>query len=80
MALVEYLEELEEDCGEEIEFDVVGIRCDWSEHASLEDWANDYGFKPEAEEEREREEEIRDYIQDHGHLIEFQGGVIVSSF
>ena len=82
MALCEYLEELEEDCGEEIEFDVVAIRCDWSEYASLEEWAKDYGFEPETspEDEREREEEIRDYIQDHGQLIEFDGGVIVSSF
>lgn len=80
VALCEYLEELEEDCGEEIEFDPVAIRCDYSEHASLEDWAMDYGFEPEAEDEREREEEIRHYIQDHGQLIEFDGGVIVSSF
>lgn len=82
MALCEYLEELEEDCGEEMEFDVVAIRCDYSEHASLEEWAKDYGFEPESstEDEREREEEIRDYIMDHGQLIEFEGGVIVSSF
>ena len=81
-ALVEYFEGLEEDCGEEMEFDVVAIRCDWSEHASLEDWAKDYGFKPEAspEDEMEREDEIRDYIQYRGQLIEFEGGVIVSSF
>ena len=82
VAICEDLEELEEDCGEEIEFDVVAIRCDWSEHASLEEWARDYGFEPESspEDEREREEEIRDYIIDHGQLIEFEGGVIVSRF
>lgn len=80
IAICEYLEELEEDSGDEIEFDAVAIRCDWSEHASLEDWAMNYGLEPEAEDEREREEEIRGYIQDHGQLIEFAGGVIVSSF
>ena len=82
IAIVEYLEELEQETGEEMELDVVAIRCDWSEHASLEDWATDYGFAPESsqEDEREREEEIRDYIQDRGQLIEFAGGIIVSSF
>ena len=82
LALVEYLEELELDAGEEMEFDAVGIRCEWSEYASLEEWAADYGFEPEAstEDEREREEEIRDYIRDNGQLIEFDGGVIVSRF
>jgi hypothetical protein len=30
--------------------------------------------------EEEIEEAIREYIQDHGSLIEFDGGIIVSSF
>jgi hypothetical protein len=29
--LYEYLSELEDSCGEEFEFDCVGIDCDWSE-------------------------------------------------
>jgi len=33
-ALVEHLEQLESDCGTEIEFDVVAIRCDYSEYDS----------------------------------------------
>jgi hypothetical protein len=37
-ALAEYLEELEESTGEEMEFDHVAIRCDWSEYADLETW------------------------------------------
>jgi hypothetical protein len=41
-ALAEYLEQYEEDTGEEMELDVVAIRCDFSEYASLEDWAGDY--------------------------------------
>ena len=34
-ALAEYLEEIEGDTGEELELDVVAIRCDYSEHPSL---------------------------------------------
>lgn len=78
---MEYLEQLEEDTGEEMEFDAVAIRCDWSEHASLEEWAEGYGYKPDGETEEEREEDIRGYIDQYGGIvIEFDGGVIVSSF
>ena len=86
-ALCEYLEEMETDCGEEIEFDAVAIRCDYSEYESLWGWAVDYfGGNSNAvstfpeEDEEERDEKIREYIQDHGLLIEFDGGIIVSSF
>ena len=92
-ALVEYLEELEFGLGEEIELDVVAIRCDFSEYDSLIDWAGGYwgtiagecqsskhfGWSDETETE-EKEEQIREYISDHGTLIEFDGGVIVSAF
>lgn len=86
-ALVEYLEQLEEETGEEMEFDRVAIRCDFSEYGSLHEWAEDYfedwrgdlslhgGIAGEKEEEA-----IREYIQDHGEFIEFNGGVIVSRF
>jgi hypothetical protein len=89
-ALVEYLEQMEEDCGEEMEFDYVALRCDYSEHESLQEWAHDYfgtnaDWKSEMEidpdlADDEIDDTIREYIQDHGQLIEFDGGVIVSSF
>jgi hypothetical protein len=89
-ALAEYLEELEEDTGEEIQFDSVGLRCDWNEHASLEDFRNEYFA--DAQECREAlnadedadEDELNEltcqFIEDCGTLIEFDGGIIVSSF
>ena len=89
LALAEYLEEYEESTGEELELDVCAIRCDFSEHSSLQDWASDYFSNDSWREEMNIEEEdgdddiddeIRRYIQDHGQLIEFDGGVIVSSF
>jgi hypothetical protein len=96
-ALAEYLEEYEELTGEELELDVVAIRCDFSEYTSLQDWASEY-FSDESQaadalgldldmdgvtvtnDESEIEKAIRDYIQDHGTLIEFDGGIITSSF
>jgi len=95
-ALAEHLEQYEQDIGEELELDVVAIRCDFTEYASLEEWAGihfashvdavnelgltigDGGALEESSEEQD--EAIRSYIQDHGTLIEFDGGIIVSSF
>ena len=41
-ALFEYLTELEEDTGEQIEFDRVALRCDFSEYDNLEDVLSQY--------------------------------------
>lgn len=90
-ALAEHLEDYEESTGEELELDVVAIRCDFSEYTSLQDWASEYfrdesqaadalGLDLDMNDESEIEEAIREYIQDHGTLIEFDGGIITSSF
>jgi hypothetical protein len=96
MALAKYLEELEDSIGEEMELDVVAIRCDFSEWESLEQWACDYfgtkylieaceqmGIDEDvamSDDPEEIDEAIREYIQDNGELVEFEGGVIVSAF
>jgi len=97
LALAEFLEEYEENTGEEIEFDRVAIRCDFSEYSRLEDWALDYfsdskqasdamGIELDMDgetwtgDDEEIQDDIRSYIQDNGQLIEFEGGIIVSSF
>ena len=41
-ALTEYLFELEEELGEQIELDPIGWRCEYSEYESLIDWAEQY--------------------------------------
>lgn len=88
-ALVEYLEKLEEESDEYLEFCPISIRCDFSQYADLEDWAMEYfGSDKAAKEELDCadqdqdviEEQIREYIRDRGTLIEFDCGIIVSSF
>ena len=92
-ALAEYLEEMEESTGEEMEFDRVAIRGDFSEFTSLQDWISEYYGQPFAqamasagidlegeEDEDEIDDLIRSHVQDHGQLVEFDGGIIVSSF
>ena len=41
-ALAEWYEELSEDMGQDVEFDLVGIRCDWNEIDPV-DAVRDYG-------------------------------------
>ena len=88
-ALAEYFEQIEMDTNEELDFDAVAIRCDFSQYESLQDWAHDYfsnawqemGFDESEEiDDDDFDEKIREYIQDNGQLIEFNGGIIVSSF
>jgi hypothetical protein len=83
LALAEYLADIEQEICEEMELDVVAIRCDYSEHGSLLDWALDYfgGESCALESLPDLEDEsIRDYILDRATLIEFDGGIIVSNF
>jgi hypothetical protein len=42
-ALFEYFEQLEEDLGEEIEFDCIAICCEYTEYDSLRDFQREYG-------------------------------------
>ena len=87
-ALVDHLEELEEDIGEEIEFCPVALRCDFAQYESLdawanEQWGNDRDFDEAVNDMSKQEasdKAIRDYIRDRGILLEFSDGVIVSSF
>jgi len=93
LALVEHLENIEDETGGEMQFDSVGIRCDWAEYVSLADWADDYygtdrdrhDWKwslciTEDMDEDEIDDLIRERIRESGELIEFDGGVIVSNF
>lgn len=92
-ALVEYLNDLDDQFGTETEFDRVAIRCDFSEWESLGEWAEDYfadiaqfvdesnlGEVPDGFRWQDYDQQIRAYIEDNGTLIEFDGGIIVSSF
>ena len=42
VALFEYLEDYEQECETEIDFDPVAIRCDFTEYANIEAFWQDY--------------------------------------
>jgi len=46
-ALYDYLEQYEEDTGEEIELDVIGLCCNYSEYETALEAAQEYGFEQE---------------------------------
>jgi len=79
-ALVAYLEELEEDMGEPIEFDKVAIRIDYSEYASALEAATENGFTPDESGDDDAEESALAWLQDRTQVIEFEGGVVVAAF
>ena len=88
-ALFNYLEEYEQDTGEDLELDVVGLCCDFTEYGTAVEAAADYGFTSELEAEDyedaesyedAKEDEALEWLQDRTEVISFDGGLIVQNF
>ena len=79
-ALFDYLEELEDGCDMEIELDVVGLDCEYSEHDTALEAAIEHGFEKGDDAEDELEEIALDWLNDRTQLITFNGGVIIAGF
>ena len=45
LALFDYLEQYEDDCDHELEFDPVAFRCDFNEYENFEELKRDYDVK-----------------------------------
>ena len=70
-ALFDYLEEYEADSGLKIEFDPIGICCEFSEYAD---------FKEIQEAYSNLELEDLEDLYDRTHVIEHDEGIIISDF
>ena len=81
-ALFEYLEDFKQDTGEEIELDVIAICCEFSEHSSATEAAENYSdFEIDGEgDEEEAEEKALDFLEERTQVIVFDGGVIIQDF
>ena len=73
LALVEYYEALEEDCGESIELDAVAIRCDWTEYTCIEEAGMHFH-------DDLSEDEAMEYFMERTTVIVFEGGVLIQQF
>lgn len=85
VALFDYLDQLEQDLGEEQELDVIAICCDWTEYKDPIAAAEAYGWEaPEVPEGEERDDtsdrKALEYLQDNTHVVEFDGGILVFNF
>ena len=90
-ALVKHLEDLEDELGEEITFNCIDFRCEFSEYKSVQDWITSHFGRPledalkfadiecDLSSDYDVENAISEYIRDRGTLVEFEGGVIVSA-
>ena len=76
-ALYEYLEDYEEDTGQEMELDVIGLCCDFTEYDSLEEFQSEYYD----EEKGDSYEDIEE-IEEETLVIRIEGteGFIIQAF
>jgi len=79
--LWDYLEQYENDCGEELELDVIALCCDFSED-STENIANSYDIDlSECETDEDKAEEVKEYLEQYTTLIgEVNGGFVYRDF
>ena len=88
-ALFEYIENYEEDTGIRVELDAIALCCEFTEYATAVEAASDYGFTSELEAEdyedaesyeEAKEDEAREWLEDHTIVINFDGGLIIQNF
>jgi len=77
-ALFDWYSDLAEDCGQPVEFDPVGFRCDWSEYA-LDELMTDYGHLLDDDQEPE---DLPEVLENHTTIIKLDSvqGWLVMAF
>ena len=81
-ALFEYLDEMSDDTGEPIEFDLVGLRCDYSED-TVDELIDQYDIDvSDAEgDEDEKTDIVRDYLERNTAIVgETSDGFVYAVF
>lgn len=80
-ALFDWLEELGEETGQEVELDVVALCCEFSEYGSALEACENYDFEPdEDDQEDDQEDEALDWLRQRTAIITFPGGIIIQDF
>ena len=80
-ALAEHLEEIDRESEQEMEFDRVAVRCEFSEYATAREAADNYDWQPDEDaDEDEAEKSALQFLQDRTTVIEFTGGIIIQDF
>ena len=74
--IFDQLEEYSDNSGEPVEFDIVGICCDWAE-ADWQAIASDYSIDLDDVEEENKKEAVLQYLWDNTTAYEISGDAIV---
>ena len=77
IALFEYIEQYEEDCGTELDFDPVALTCEFDEYESLEEIGKTYWALQDIQDDEDKIE----WLRYRTRVIEFNGGsFLISTF
>ena len=68
-SLFDYLEQMEDDCGEEMELDVIALCCDYSVD-SVADIASNYSIDIDGLDDDEAQEAVLEYLQDNTTVVD----------
>jgi hypothetical protein len=86
-ALAEYLEQLEEDIGEELELDVVAIRCEYSEYKNYQELNREYNvidfdkdYPDNDLDDDDKDDLIKAELENRTTVIEFDSGIIIQNY
>lgn len=87
-ALFNYLEEYQQDTGDDLELDVIDLCGNFTEYGTTVEAAADYGFASELEAEdyedaesyEDAKEEALEWLQDRAVVISFDSGLIIQNF
>lgn len=81
LAMAEWLQDMEEDSGMEIEIDPIGIQCGYAEYKSVTEAALEYGWEPDSSEYADQHEAAaRHYLEAKTEIRLFSGGVLILCF
>lgn len=81
--IFEYLEDLEEHTGEQIELDVIAICCDFMEIESALDYMEVHTGRYDRDADMEEEEleiEALNWLEGNTTVIPFEGGYVIQQF
>ena len=83
-AIGDYLEQLSDDIGEDVEVDIIGICCEYSSAEDVGDFWNEYGkfSSIDADEweemgEDEKLEVVQDYLQENTSVVVCEENLII---
>jgi hypothetical protein len=86
-ALAEYLEQLEEDIGEEMELDVIAIRCEYTEYRNYQELNKEYSiidfdneYQDDDLDDDDKDDLIKSEVENNTSVIEFDGGIIIQNY